>query len=264
MGEIKFEYKGQKLKFQRVEGWHDLSRRQYLLWCGILRMELHIDEALDLASKVFYKISDKWWSRLNAAHRYELRERLDFLLRIDATTNILEYVRIGFCKYYGPNNKLSNLTIAEYRQTELYYDMYLHTGQTRFLHLLAATLFRPKGKRRGDDIRLPLDDYTVGKRAKLFRWVLHPVKLLAIKLFYESCRNYVRKSFPTIYKSAGPNDGPFTRPTSGLQDLEDHILAFSGDKFGSFDNTRNTNLYLFLKHMSERIDEYERAMAARQ
>ncbi|MFD2741970.1 MULTISPECIES: hypothetical protein [Sphingobacterium] len=264
MKEIKLEYKGRTLKFRRVDGWSNLSRRQYLLWCGILRMELHVDEALDLATRLFYNISGKWWKLLNAAHRYELRQKLDFLLSAQATDNILDSFRIGFMKYYGPAHKLSNLTIAEYRQTELYYDMYLHTGQTKFLHLLAATLFRPKGKRRGDDIRLPLDDYTVGKRANLFRWTLHPVKLLAIKFYYESCRTYVRKSFPTIYKTSAPSDGPFTRPNTGLQDLEDHILAYSGDKFGSFDHTRNTNLYLFLKHMAERIDEYERAMAARQ
>ena len=258
------EYKGRTLKFRRVQGWQDLSRRQYLLWCGILRMELHVDEALDLATKLFYKISDKWWKHLNSGHRYELRKKLDFLLRIQATDNILDSFRLGLRKYYGPANKLSNLTIGEFRQTELYYDMYLHTGQTKFLHLLAATLFRPKGKRRGDDVRLPLDNYTVSSRAKIFRWTLHPVKLLAIKLFYESCRAYIRKTFPTIYKTAAPSEGPFTRPHSALQDLEDHILAYSGDKFGSFDYTRNTNVYLFMKHMSERIEEYERALAARQ
>lgn len=245
-----------KHAFHCAADWNTLSRRDLILWCGILRLELTVSEALDLAAYAMYRIPKKLYRNLTPVLRVQIRYTLDYLEKNSLTANVIGKIRIGFKSYHGPSNRLSNITIGEYRRTELYYDLYQRTGEQKYLYLLAATLWRNAGG-KGDDIRRGLSERAVSRRARFFSWALHPNILLAIKLYYEGCRTYIQRSFPTIYKKPGHVQNT-VNTNSHLQDLEDHILAYSGGKFGSFAETENTNLYLFLKHMSERIDNYEK------
>ncbi|TJY62687.1 hypothetical protein FAZ19_19655 [Sphingobacterium alkalisoli] len=243
--------------FRGADGWNELSRRDLLTWCGILRLELTVAEAMDLAAHTLYRIPLRLFSKLSPVLRVQIRHTLSFLETNSLTSNVLGVVRIGWFKFHGPANRLSNITIGEFRRTELYYDMYQRTGQNKFLHLLAATLWRPTGG-TGDDRRCKLSDRSVARRARLYSWAMHPTLLLAIKIFYEGCRAYIQRQFKVVYKKSG-DGGITTLSKKDIQDLEDHILAYSGGKFGTFVETEGTNLYLFLKHMSERIESYEAA-----
>lgn len=246
---------GRLKQYAAPANWNELNRKHLLQWCSILRMELRRKEALTMAVYLFYKIPMGIFSQASAAQDAQLRQTLDFLTQNALTKNTLGYIRILFKKFHGPANRLANLTIAEYRRTELYYDLYIKTGKKQFLYLLAATLYRPAGGDSDNDVRCRLTEKGVIRRANFFKWSLHPNALMAIKLFYEGCRQYIFKSHPIIYK---PNPKKATKQSYSIVDLEDHILAFSGDKLGNFNETQETNLYIFLKHMSQRIEEYEK------
>lgn len=251
---IQINLGGKTKKYTAPDIWDSLSKKQLLQWCSILRMELSKKEALTMAVYLFYNVPIAIFSQFTPAQDAQLRLTLDYLTKNSLTKNILGYIRILFKKFHGPANRLSNLNIAEFRRTELYYDLYLKTGKKHFLNLLAATLFRPAGGDSGNDVRCPLTEKGVIRRANFFRWALHPNALMAIKLFYEGCREYIFQMHPTIYKKGNGTSSK----KNAIVDLEDHILAFSGDKLGNFNETQETNLYVFLKHMSQRIEEYEK------
>lgn len=252
---IQINLAGKETKYTAPDNWDSLTHKQLLQWCSILRMELSKKEAFTLAVYLFYKIPFGIFSQCTPAQDAQLRLTLNYLSQNTLTKNILGYVRVLFRKFHGPANRLSNITIAEYRRTELYYDLYLKTGQKNFLYLLAATLFRPAGGKSGNDRRCPITEKGVSRRAEFFKWALHPNALIAIKLFYEGCREYIFTSHPIIYKRDTATKSKNNHP---IADLEDHILAFSGDKLGNFNETQETNLYVFLKHMTQRIEEYEK------
>lgn len=244
--------------YRGPQSWNNLSRDQLLFWCGVLRQELTREEALLLAAIRFYNLPASRYKHIERVHDLNLVWKMEWLLDNTLTKNVLGKFRLFFTVYYGPANSLGNLTIGEYRQTELFYDMYIRTGLNKYLYLLCAVLFRPKGKGSADDVRCALTMATVDRRAAKFRRYLHPNYIKAIQLQYEGCRQYIRGRFPLIYPKASVEPlGPFDRATStGIQDLQDHILAFSGDKLGTYADTENTNLFLFLKHMSLKIEEY--------
>lgn len=253
--------KDQVLSYKGPAGWNELSHDQLLLWAGLLRQELTKEEALLLAAVQFYKIPEKEYTLFPKIIDLHLSWQMQWLASNRLTTNVIGKFRLFFTNYYGPANRLANLTIGEYRRTELFYDMYLRTGLNKYLHLLCAVLFRPKGKGTVDDVRCALVESDVIKRADWFRRFLHPNYIKAIQLQYEGCRNYIREAFLLIYPKPSEVDeapNPFAQKNSGISDLEDHILAFSGDKLGTYADTANTNLYLFMKYMTQKIEEYNK------
>lgn len=239
--------------YKCASSWNELAKKELLLWCGVLQLELTVVEALELAVWQFYRIPKKVFVNLSASQRAQLRSTLTFLEHNKLTANVLGSLRVLGLKYCGPAHRLANLTIGEFRRTELYYSMYMRSADKHFLYLLAATLFRRRGNVRGDDMRCELSEKTVIRNARLFSWGMHPNALKAIQLFYEGARADIQKRFDTVFQKSTD-----TASTVSIQDWEDRILAFSGDKLGSFKETNRTNLYIFLKHMTDRIKEYER------
>lgn len=257
MHKIELFYRKKHRTFFAPGSWDELTKRQLLKWSGVLRMELNKAEALTLAAYMFYNFPYKIMDKLTENEDFELRKTMRFLTQNNLTKNVIGYISVLGIKFHGPANRLGNLSIAEYRRSELYYDLYLKTKKKQFLYLLAATLFRPSGNSSENDIRCKLTEKGVSKRAKFFSWSLHPNALMAIKLFYEGCRNYIVNSHPKIYPKSTNNNSIIKAKPTGINDLEDHILAYSGGKLGNFNETSNTNLYVFFKHMTNRIDEYE-------
>lgn len=256
---IEFEYKGKAESRVAPAKWDEMSRKQLLSWCNVLRMELNRKEALSMAVLLMYNIPRSVFKVFSPVQDVQLRQTMVWLTNNNLTKNILGNVSILFRKYHGPANRLSNLTIGEYRRTELFYDMYRINGEKKFLYLLAATLFRPAGGGSGNDIRCRLTERGIIRRAKFFSWALHPTALMAIKIFYEGCRDAIMESHKVVYQRASKEPKLLQRRAPAFQDLEDHILAYSGGKLGNFNETQETNLYIFLKNMTQRIEEYERS-----
>ena len=245
--------------YSAPRSWNDMGKKELLMWANILQMELTRDEAMNLAVMKLYGIDEDVFANLQAGVLYALRESLNYLEKNTLTSNVIGCCYALLNRYYGPESKLANISIAEYRRTEIYYQLYQHTKRKNFLCLLVATLWRPKGGKNRDDVRESMDEVSIIKRAKDFERWMHPAYLHSIKLFYEGCRSYIIEKHPEVYPISDAEDGPLTKPQSRrLMDLEDHILAYSGGKLGNYEETAKSNLYLFLKHMSQKIEEMNR------
>src|SRR5690606_32360899 len=160
-----------------------------------------------------------------------LRETVSYLEEVQLTRNVIGTLWILGRRYYGPGNRLANITIAEYRRTEIYYQLYQKSKRREFLLLLAATLYRRRGGKNPEDPRKEMDERSIQRRADFFGWAMHRNTLRSILLFYEGCRQDIMRRHPKVYpKPAGEVDnGPFAkRDNREIVDLEDHILAYAG------------------------------------
>lgn len=261
MNAIYIEYKGKRRHYRAPGEWNELTRRQLFEWCGIVRQAVPLDEAMDAAVMLLYDIPVDLLGRLNLAQRLQLAQSLEFLQDGNKlTANVIGRLWVLGRSYRGPAGRLANLTIGEYRRTELYYQLWLKNGDKQLLQLLAATLFRPKGKGRPDDVREGLNETRINRRAGLFR-LLHPNWIHAVLLYYEGCRAAIRGQYPRVYVKAaagGEKKGAAKEIAWKLVDLDEYILAYSGDKLGTYAETMQVNVHVFFKHMTQRLEEYDR------
>lgn len=245
MNRINTTINGKKQFFQAPSNWNELTKKQLITWCGIIRQTIDIDLAEKAVTALFYNIPYKLYTQFTDVQELQLRQTLDFLFKTNTlTANVIGNFYFLTKNYKGPNNKLANLTIAEYRRTELYYQLYTRTDDKFFLNLLAASLFKVKD--------VPETEKHIVRKAKLFR-LLNPNLLHAILLFYEGCRAYIHKSFPRVFVKNKAADQPASQ-SNEIQDFEDIILAVAGDKFGNFKETQDANIYTFLKHLDQQLE----------
>ena len=158
---------------------------------------------------------------------------------------VIKSLKYGFKQYYGPSDFLANLTIGEYRQTEISYQSYLKTGNQKYLIVLISILYRQKRQGRIlNDIREDLTEFGTKARCKKFE-KLSQEYIHACLLNYEGCRSYLIEKYAEIFISkTSDNASP-----ADMTDLETVIEAFAGDKFGTFAETEKTNLHRFFRHM---------------
>jgi hypothetical protein len=233
--------------------WQQLTRDQFLIWVKIYTRGLKVEQAFLLASILFYKIPKRAFFKLNAVEHYEISKTLNFLWDQHKLVKwMIPSVQIWFKKYYGPDDRLANSTIKEFRFCELYYHLYKKTGDEKLLDLLIATLYRrPGANDAGNDEREKLTDIKVRKQAGKMNRLSEPVRK-AILFNYEGCSSYIRAKYPRIFK-------PSKSKTEALPDMEELIKTVAGGKFGSFKETENTPIYLFLDHLSLHIEESEKS-----
>ena len=165
---IEFHNQLRVQSFRGPKGWNDLTYDQLLFWSSVLRKKMTKDETLLMACLKFYHIPKTVYLNLPKVYDLNLCWQMEWLLQNKLTTNVIGKFNIFFTTYYGPANRLANITIGEFRKTELFYDMFLRTGLSKYLHFLGALLFRPKGNSALDDVRKISIESDIMKRAKWF------------------------------------------------------------------------------------------------
>lgn len=241
------EYKG-------PSSWEEITPKQLRIWAKICLLKAKVNEVLKAASFLFFGIKQKHFEVLSHDQHDQIHQKIKFLLKNNCNNWVITRFRFLFTSYYGPANKLSNLTVNEYRLTELYYQMYIKSKDAKYLDNLIATLYRPKRKgKMSDDIREDCTDFDVAKRSKKFKWLRGAFKY-AILFNYEGCRYFIQEhpKYKKIFKkgAAGKEESLF--------DYDVMIQSIAGGIFGNYKETGNTNLYTFLNHTAHQLEEVER------
>ncbi|HEX8607198.1 MAG TPA: hypothetical protein VF679_01015, partial [Pedobacter sp.] len=240
--------------FSAPSCWEEFSERDLKLWVKILSKDIEPFEAFQLAAAFLYKIPKRWYFKLNTAQQYDLNETLIFLWAKDSAVEwIIPYFKMRWRKYIGPDSRLSNITIKEYRSCEIYNTLYQRTKEARYLDMLIATLYRrPGANDSGNDEREKLTDLKVRKNAAKMNRLSEPLRQ-AILFNYEACSVYIQSKYPYVFKKSGK------KADNSLPDLEEHIKIVAGGKFGNFKETELTPVYLFLDHLNRYIEESEKS-----
>lgn len=232
--------------------WNEFTERHLRIWAVVCSKQISQNHALMLTAILFYGIPKRVFFKLDPGYQFDIVDTIKFVcLRNDLVRWIFPSLHIRFKCFTGPENRLANSTIKEFRATEMYYHAWRKSKDEKYLDMLIATLYRPKGfNALGNDERVQLTDIRVRKHAPAMA-KLAPATRRAILFNYEGCQGFICRKYPLIFKPGG--DG-----AQGLPDMEGLIKIIAGGKFGSFQEAETTPLYLFLDDLSDKIEESEK------
>ncbi|MFD2163667.1 hypothetical protein ACFSJU_14755 [Paradesertivirga mongoliensis] len=247
---------GKPYKFSAPENFNEFTEQQLVAWAALCLKKLNVDDLVRAVMIIFYRIPFDLFKKIPDSQKVQLAPTLRFLFGKNTLTRwIIKELSIwslfkGTQKLYGPDDRLANCTIAEYRALELYYQAFERLkvkGEREkandFLDLLIATLYRPKRKGVIDnDIREPMSEHAVMQRAKRMRSLSRKMRH-AILLNYEGIRLFIRENYLDNLPKGKATAG------DGLFDFNGIILSVAGSKFGTKAETEKALLYDFLNHV---------------
>lgn len=142
-------------------------------------------------------------------------------------------------KYKSPMDRMVNLTIEEFAVADDLNNNYLKTRNILYLRLLTSVLYK-KGSDQYN--HLLLDTYS--KRFKKDKNSFFK----AVHIAFNGCKKGIVEKYPNIYPKIKVQQK--SNKKSGLLDV---VLKMSGQKFGTYEETKRTLLYTFLNDMEESI-----------
>lgn len=170
---------------------------------------------------------------------FELSELTNFIFTTnDLTTPPIPFVKKGFRKLYCPSKKLGNITAFEFAFADAFHIKYLKSGNETDLNNFLGSLFRPK--KWFSDERVRFDKSNIEKYAKRLNKLKYAEKQV-ILLWYIGCRDAIVKANKNLFYSSGASSNDST--------WIDLFLEMAGSKFGNFEQTGNTEMFLILKDL---------------
>ena len=151
-------------------------------------------------------------------------------------------------KYYGPKDRLSDLTVEEFMFAEASYTQWMEDKDPATLETLFAALYRTKTIIRGVRRCFTAETKTGCEKAAA---KLRPHVKEAIALNYAGCRNNIIAKHPHVWREevTNPEEQLLTPPMLQKVNWAGLALELSGDKFGTYNQTIKMNLWLFLADM---------------
>ena len=230
--------------------WNDLTENQLKRLAELFHSQkTRIQDVL-----VFFTLLNiKWWQFsksfkaakvLKNVGLSELKKHYNFIYKKQERTKFISCFKIKNKQLFAPNERITNLTVDEFAHAE---DLYLGWHKTKdieYLQYLTAVLYREKDEKGK---RLLFDKTELEDRAKALSKTDKNI-LLATALTYQGCREYLYTQFPKVFPVN--NKSKATPKSSGFGKL---ILHLSGEKFGSHNETKTTNVYTFLSEFEEQL-----------
>lgn len=247
MSTLSFDYKHKPKQYRAPKNWNELTAIQLIRWAAVAFGDSTEGDKVRAAVCIMYNIEWKIFKKLPDHYIVQAFPNLEYLFKqCQVNKWLLKSFRLGYRRYFGPADKLTNLSAHEFfNYTEVLYQKWQGSRSEQHLNQLCAILYRQKRKTEVfDDIRVPLTDAGVALRSRRFEKVNISLKR-AILLNYEGCRYFIIKNHPDIFKPGGNLQRNRTP--------KDLVLALSNGPFGDYTTTQNANLYKFLEHVSESL-----------
>lgn len=189
---------------------------------------------------------------LRVARLKNLKTSYQWLYNALELTKFIPKIKTKNKTLFAPANRITNLTIDEFAHADDLFLGWYNKKDIEYLQYLAAVLYRENNQ---EGKRLPFDKNELEARAKALAKT-NKNTLLAICLSYQGSRSHLSNQFPLVFpkpkteeetktenKPKAPNRSNFGRV----------VLHLSGGKFGSHNETKNTNLYTFLTEFQEQL-----------
>ena len=175
------------------------------------------------------------------------------------TINLFDRFRHRLVMYYGPSDKLFNISFGEFITAETNFNRYVKDKQGEDLDKLIATLYRPKAKNIDPllyegDMREAFNDHLVDGRAAKLKKLDHVIKV-GILLYYQGCRKFIMKRFPAVFKKSKKNT---TSAVPGFLALVD---ALAMDDVTKTQKVYKEKLYTVMVRLQKAAEKYDEMQA---
>ncbi|RVU01080.1 hypothetical protein EOD41_10725 [Mucilaginibacter limnophilus] len=162
---------------------------------------------------------------------------------------IIKKLRISGESYYGPKDRLANLTAEEFMFCEGAYQRYLGSNDYKYLDILIAVLYQKKHWFTGNRKKYSME--SAGEHERHFKGLKKYVKR-AIAINYAGCRNFIIQAFPYIWKESEETTAIDAGTGTQITNWASLFHDVAGDKFGYYDEVLQTNIWLVLMDMNKK------------
>lgn len=173
------------------------------------------------------------------------------------TKNLIPHFRHRLRTYFGPDEKLFNISFDEFLEAESHYSAFSKTGNTEELNKLTAVLYRreadnynPKSVDYSGDRRRPFNSALVNYHARLLKHFDYDTKL-AVFLFFQGCMGFLNTNFPHVFSTKGGKSGRDYGPLSLID-------ALSGDDVTKNEQILKSQLYSVMVRLERAALQYEK------
>lgn len=232
--------------------WSDVSRRDLLLLGKLFPLLPTHSTSMGLLVGLIRQrgsISVRWAIFKNMSLGERLYRKLGynpFLERISLTLEQLDQfswiykenklhesrfpaIRFWFWKFYGPADKLYDITVNEFFYADRFYLAYMKKQDDKMLNLLIAALWRPANE---SGKRLPFDEDEFDSH-------LHIIRRMPKHLKHALLINYIGMRDAVVSSNPGKRVFTSSEKTTARKEGWGHvILRLSGNKFGDHDKTK--------------------------
>lgn len=260
MAEIKLEYNNTRTVISFVDDWNALTKDQlfyiaenWQLWKAVAleNKSLILAKAAILlrlltGTKKEIKKQALQLKSLTGEELYDCVQVSNFIFEKNTLTNCpLPIVRVGLKKFYAPNNSLSNITGFEFSFADLNFMKYHNSGNEEHLNNLIATIYRPGVSvfNKTGEKRVTFNHKLIETYAKKIKKLSYAEKQL-ILIWFMGCRQQIIDENKSVF--TGEN-----QQKSEVSGWISVIMALSGDRFGTFEQTGHTDLSLIFLHLRQ-------------
>ena len=143
---------------------------------------------------------------LRELHPKDFAAFTQFLFEPMSRSKFLPQIHHHGRSYYGPIDRIQNLTMGEFSYADSLFYRFKTTGQWAYLKLLCGCLYRPKGEgSKVLDQRCAFNKIFAQQNAE--RLIdLNPATQLAIAAAYEGSRNHLVSLYPRVFPKPKTRD----------------------------------------------------------
>jgi hypothetical protein len=239
-----------KIKINIPTSWNDLSKTQFE---AVILVLSQMTASISRDKKIFkILVEAKWWQLiLKARTRYvlsqvpmsELRKNFLFIFKENNRTHFEPKIKVGSKVYYGPMDRIINLTAEEFSVADDLHIRYRKTKEVDYLRYLFHVLYT-------EELERPVFD-----KLKLERKINPkiPLKtLLATEIVYFGCKNHIANKYQKIFpKSEGDASGKSTGFFKVIQGMTKGDLS-------KLQIVEQINIYKFLDQFQDDIEAIQK------
>lgn len=249
-----------------AENWDELTTKQFLFiaknWDAWKQLILSGGDLLQLRSLLVIELCGVTGRRnrkklcdmlafVDEATNTNILGCVDFVFKkLNLTKNHLPKLKIGWFKwYYGPGDRLNDISIEEFSFAYSAYINYNRTHDVDQLNNLVATLYRPCGDlnaQRNGEVKQPFNYKLIGRYSEKMCWLNDGYKQ-GVLLFFMGCLEYFKNKYPEVFRRAEKNE------VSGTGTFFDTVVDMSGGEFGPFKDTKNENMHVIMRALNKKI-----------
>lgn len=241
------------------KNYNELNRKQLYFILKLFEKKLSTTEFLVLAwlqltntkllSQQFFKQRKAYYLFKHNKKRFLLTsdellqctKQLEWLLKESSLTkNPIPFFRIRGKKYFGPTDKLYNITLGEFIFAETNFLSFCQSKEKMYLNHLIAILYRkqkkpyrPKQIQYNGDPREEFNDFLFRRNAKKIN-PLDQIKKLMIFNFYAGARIALQREYPKVFT-------PYGSSSNNTHNLSKNILSLVS-AINQGDPTKNKQL----------------------
>lgn len=254
------------LNFNIPTSWNELSERQRSKISTLIFNAKENDKGVYFSVLYYLFCPNRWSISKGWKERYkfirlllqvpfsELLQYIEFVFVDLKLTNFPKYVIIDKVKYYGPANRLSNVSIEELNFAYRFYFDWITTKDVGALDRLVTTIYRPAKKKKRGDIREIFNEENIMRRGSVFP-KLSLDKKIAIGFAFKGSVEYMFSKYPVLFppQKEKKNKDKSKPKYQSLVPMINAMFMYENQPLGTRNEVIKTNAYVFFDVAQETV-----------